>query len=603
MSPLYLLFIGFCSHISSSCTTYEFSSELYQDRCPENYQNCSDGCPPGLFCNESRCECGSHYPGINILCNKDTSIVILAHYCVTSHNNITFAGECVRTYNQSLVSKNSSYGRLYNYIPKRAKELNDMMCKPLNRSGMLCGRCLPDHYPLAYSFKLNCIPCPNVRWNWVKYIIAAYLPLTLFYAIIVFFKINITSSYLFAVVYYCQTLSMPLMARLVFLHPPNTNKMFISATKLLISVYGIWNLDFFRPFYSDLCLGIGIFPTLALDYAIAVYPILLMIISYLLIVLYDKNYRIITMIWSPFRILFSLFRKNWNIRTSVIDAFSTFFFLTNMKFLSVSFDFLLGTKVYRLQQNNLPHTIHSLYAAEQLYFGQDHWPYVMLATTSLFTFVFLPTVTLMLYPFSIFQKLLNLAPGRWYILHTFVDSFYGCYQDGTQPGTRDCRWFASVFFIARASLYIIYALSTTEGAAVFMLLMMVLHTTLIATLRPFSPSCAHYNTIHVLFLQFLVGAGLTANAAHFSHYIAPSLTQPFYTLTGILIIIPLLSITVGLLYWIYLHRKFGLDFIARIKARIKGYIMIPDLNESLPDRLEHSGRYPKENLSDLVQST
>ena len=44
--------------------------------------------------------------------------------------------------------------------------------------------------------------------------------------------------------------------------------------KLLYSLNGIWNLDFFRLFYSDLCLGIGILPTLALDCVIAVYPLL-----------------------------------------------------------------------------------------------------------------------------------------------------------------------------------------------------------------------------------------------------------------------------------------------------------------------------------------
>ena len=45
-------------------------------------------------------------------------------------------------------------------------------------------------------------------------------------------------------------------------------RQYLPSVKVLLSVYGIWNLDFFRPYYSDLCLGIGILPTLALDYAI-----------------------------------------------------------------------------------------------------------------------------------------------------------------------------------------------------------------------------------------------------------------------------------------------------------------------------------------------
>ena len=118
----------------------------------------------------------------------------------------------------------------------------------------------------------------------------------------------------------------------------------------------IWNLDFFRPFYSDLCLGIGILPTLALDYAIAAYPLLLMIISYLLIVLYDRNYRVITIIWMPFQFFFSLFKRRWAVRASLVDAFSTFFLLSNIKFLNVSFDLLTPTRVYHLYGDTYDYT-------------------------------------------------------------------------------------------------------------------------------------------------------------------------------------------------------------------------------------------------------
>ena len=58
---------------------------------------------------------------------------------------------------------------------------------------------------------------------------------------------------------------------------------------VFLSFYGIWNLEFFRPFYSNLYLGIGELPALALDYAIALYPFLLNIIAYFLIVLYNKR--------------------------------------------------------------------------------------------------------------------------------------------------------------------------------------------------------------------------------------------------------------------------------------------------------------------------
>ena len=223
---------------------------------------------------------------------SDGRLSVLRNYCVTSDEdtNTTFAGECwhsIKYAGQPLL--------LYNQLPLTSLELNDTMCKSLNRTGTLCGRCLPDHYPLAYSFNTTGIPCPHARWNWFRYTMAAYIPLTLFYLVVLFFRINVTSSYLFPVVYFCQDLAMPSVLRAFFIVLDNEEKVSVFVLiKVLVSVYGIWNLDFFRPFYDDFCLGIGILPTLALDYVIAVYPLFLMMITYFLITLYDNNYRVVT---------------------------------------------------------------------------------------------------------------------------------------------------------------------------------------------------------------------------------------------------------------------------------------------------------------------
>ena len=177
------------------------------------------------------------------------------------------------------------------------------------------------------------------------------------------------SGSLHAVVLGSQMMSMPQFCRI--LHPSDTQ--IDNPIKVLLSLYGIWNLDFFRPFYSDICLGIGILPTLALDYVIAVYPLLLMIISYQLIVLYDMNYRVVTIMWRPFRLLFSLFRRNWNIKTSVVDAYATLFLLSFVKFLSVSFDLLVPTKVYNLPGDHYNYTLALYYAGDIEYFASSLW--------------------------------------------------------------------------------------------------------------------------------------------------------------------------------------------------------------------------------------
>ena len=78
---------------------------------------------------------------------------------------------------------------------------------------------------------------------------------------------------------------------------------------MLLALYGIWNLDFFRSFDLGICLGTSTLQTLSLDLLVAVYPLLLMALSYALITLYDRNIRVLVIIWRPFRGVFSLFHK------------------------------------------------------------------------------------------------------------------------------------------------------------------------------------------------------------------------------------------------------------------------------------------------------
>ena len=484
-----------------------------------------DICPPGLFCEEGTCQCANHYP-LNILSCNGTASSLLDCYCATwdRDRNVTLTGACV-------------YGcfEVYVPLPQEIDKLNDKMCKRWNRTGALCGRCLPNHYPLAYSFNLTCILCPDVGWNWFRYMMAACVPLTLFYVMIFFFKINVTSSYLLAVVVYCQPLSVSTFSRLILSEIIYINLSFITAGKIFLSLYGIWNLDFFRPYYSDICLGMGPLPTLALDYAIAVYPLLLMVITYLLIVLYDRNYRVVTAMWRPLRVLFSYYRRNWDVRTSVIDAYATFFLLSNVKFLSVSFDLLVPTRVYELHQDHYNYSLGLYYAADIEYFGSEHLPYGILAIIMCLFFVILPVTTLALYPFSFFQRFLNLFPVRWCIfIHTFMDAFQGCYKDGMEPGTHDCRWFSSVYFFCRFLFFILYAFIPNTVFFVIVAIIAFNLSLLIMAVQPFKSSVAHYNLLNAVFVQlfalFLIAkvgitlSGLYMKQLHYFFYVLGFMT-------------------------------------------------------------------------------
>ena len=461
MPTLLVAIVCHCMWIASA-ESNKISSSLvdsnYQGRpaVVTNYLNSMKTCgedtfPPGMFCKDGFCQCGYH-PHRAIRCSNTNSSSVLYCYCVTfdEETNATLVGSCIYSCGPLLYN----YSILYGPLPKSVHQLNKA-CDSLNRTGALCGRCKSGHYPLAYSFNWTCIKCPHARTNWVRYIAAAYLPLTVSCILILFFKVKIASSHFYPVVWSFQIVSMPATARAwTVASVPNRSHLSSTAVKVLLSIYGIWNLDFFRPFYSDLCLGIDILPTLALAYAIAVYPLLLMAVTYLLIVLYDNNFKVVTILWRPFRRVSSLFGRNWNIKTSIIDAFGTFLFLSNVKFLSVSFDLLVFTKVYQFHPIYHNVTTKLYYAPDVDYFGKEHLPYAILAIICLSIFSILPVLLLILYPCSCFQKLLNRLPVRWFILHTLMDSFQGCYKDGTEPGTRDCRWMSSIYFFFKCIICI-----------------------------------------------------------------------------------------------------------------------------------------------------
>ena len=539
--------------------------------CPNNITEKT--CPKGTI-HDTLCKCGYGDDLDDIIkCNEDGSIsAVLDCHCATSdkERNVTKVGACI--YNCVYFTKGSA-DNVYLSL-NTSKKKGAHICKDFNRAGALCGECLPEYYHLAYSYNLTCVNCTHVGWNWGRYIMAAYLPLTLFCLFIFFFQINVVTSHLHPVIWYSQAVSMPAMSRILLL--TNSNNNYLPFIKTMLSLYGIWNLDFFRLFYSDICLGIGFLPTLALDYAIAVYPLLLMAIIYLLMKLYDRNYRVIILMWRPFRAFFIFFRKNWNIRTSVIDSCVAFFFLSNVKFLSVTFDLLTPIHLYELEDgsNIINKTSTVLYYAGNIgYFNGKHLPYAILAILVSIVFIILPITVLALYPFTFFQKFLNCIPVRWHILHTFMDSFTGCYKDGTEPGTRDCRWFGAIFFLIRLLGFLIYSFSHTSiffPLFGFLLLLLVL---LIVNMQPFKAPFAHYSKINATFFTLLALFYLTISGLDLATIKIRNFISVFYTLTILTSVFPLLYTLIIIIYWICSHRKFALEFASKVRFWRNGYAL------------------------------
>ena len=581
--------------------------ELYQTKNERRHEvdlSCfgQESCPPWFYQSnkdaDCKCKCGNSLHYI-IHCNeKLQTSAVLDCYCVTfdEKRNATVTGACY--YNCENIDK-KGFDLVYHTLPKTLSELNEFMCGRFNRTGRLCGECVDGTFPLAYSYNLSCVECPDGHKNWWKVIVSEFLPLTVFYFMILFFKINATSSHMHGYVLFSQAVSIPVLVRIILPALFNIPRVQMLA-KVIVAFYGIWNLDFFRVFVPNVCLRATTLQILTLDYAIAVYPLFLMAISYTMIELHDRNFKAVVFIWKPFRFIFTFFRRNWDCRTSVIDAYATFFVLSFMKFLSVSFDILTPAHLQQLNSKDI--TLVVYYDGSIDYFGKEHLPYAILAIIILILFIAVPLTVLFLYPFKFFQNFLSCFPVRWHILHIFADSFLGCYKDGSEPGTRDCRYFAVLFFVARILSFLIYASTVSSTYFNATIVLWLLFAIMITIAQPFKEVVNYYTKINLFYILLLVIVYTSIAGIDIAEIKDIRFYKPFIVLTTVFVVTPLFYISFITIHWLYTQRKWGKDFIVNIQAWRQGYdwwSFESDSNfeDSLPDRLVHPDQYHEGNLS------
>ncbi len=147
--------------------------------CPTWYMPASD--------DSEKCVCGDTVAyGNEIKCLPGERVSILIGNYMTYTNNKTIAGKAPFI----IDSTNTTYILL----PKNVSELNEFMCGPMNRTGLLCSQCKTGFSNSVLSYQRQCVECSHESWKGVALFFAlAILPTTIFYLIIVSCKIDISS--------------------------------------------------------------------------------------------------------------------------------------------------------------------------------------------------------------------------------------------------------------------------------------------------------------------------------------------------------------------------------------------------------------------------
>ena len=506
----------------------------------------NSSCPTWFITANSNdtCECGNDWEKVIDCDNGLQQSSVLPCCCVTYDEE-----ECTSYLGGCFYNCFSTGARtIYAPMPRNISSLNEEMCGPWNREGQLCGNCKEGFGPAAYSYDLKCVECSGASYGWLKYSVAAFLPLTCFLFIVIVLRISATAASLSAFILVSQILTTSTSMRLIIAaNTIETHAVFLYLIRMYATLYGIWNLDFFRALYPSFCLpSRTTLHILAMDYAIAFYPLLLIGICYVYIKLHDHNFRLVVWTWKPFHRCFVRFRRYWNVRTTIADGFATFLLLSYVKIASVTFDILLSTPLRTPEGEVITRVWY--YDGSLEYFGEEHLPFGILAIAVAIIFVILPPVVLFLYPCKCLHTLCRKLRNHDHALYTFMEAFQGYYKDGTNG---DCRYFAAVYLCVRVLVLLIYqaTISTFYYQIIAVLLTGV--AIIVIAVRPYKRNihnCIDAILLLILAMWHISVSGTTLPASRRSRFLTTSAVLAFLLATLPLVYISALVIyTLGIL--------------------------------------------------------
>ena len=517
MSGVFLLLFLSLLYVST-CVNCDFT-ELPTEKCTRN-NSCAlqigststTSCPAMYHCNgSSQCECISDDSDAIKCDDKLLRAAAIDCTCVmydSLHDMIAYRSCLVQCgKNKQRNADNAAYYDL----PMDVHELNKTACREWNREGMLCGQCREGFYPHAYSYDLSCVSedkCRGRYGDWWKYIFAAYGPLTIFYILVLLLRINVASSYMLTYVIFCQTLSSRYVLWPTFSFAKN-HKTANAILKTVATINSIWTLDFFKSFYS-ICLKVDPLTVVVLEYCIALYPFLLGFITHRLIKLYDRKIPVLVAVWKPFKFLLSFLHKNIDSKTTIVDAYTTFFFLSYSKITDISFTLLTPNRLHyaTTKQNKLV----LFFDGSKDYFHAKHLPYASMAILMTASFNIVPFLIFLFYHTKCFKKILSCFPCNFLPLKITMDLLQCCYKDGVEEGTKDYRWYLGTFLAYWIILCIGYVYTFDVTFCTYTAIVCVIFLGLLAYLQPYKKQYSHFLYLNFTLYVFVAATALLASA-------------------------------------------------------------------------------------------
>ena len=326
---------------------------------------------------------------------------------------------------------------------------------------------------------LTCVKCKDYPLGILVFILIEILPITLLVILIIILNIQLTNGSINGVVFYSQ------MTAIIFSLNGLNNQDTAILQHLGAIPCSIFNLDFTPFLYNyPLCIAPHMSPLEAISfwYVIGFYPLLLLLLIYVWIILYDKGFKCVVFITRPFHRCMARFWSMTGIEPSLTNSIASIYILSFTQLTATSF------KIWSFNNNT-----EFYYDAEQDEKG--HGFAMSFAILVLLIVILLPTLCIQLYPFKWFHKLLDCLRLRKQLLISLGDVFTGPYKNRSE-NTFDYRFMAGLYLLARIiilsqfmfgiSKYYLLAIPIAQACCSFILAAIVL------IFRPFKKSIHNF---------------------------------------------------------------------------------------------------------------
>ena len=443
-----------------------------------------------------RCECG-----FELFCRGQNVVEIKEGYCAISagYEDHYYIGQCpfMHTVNNT--------NRLFSEMPGDPDVLDNVMCDPYNRKGLLCGECFEGFGPALYSVDMKCANCSegSPAFGIFLYTFLELVPLTVFFICMLFFHFSITSGPMLGYLLFCQavtyTVDNTYITKYISTH--------VSSSFLYLLIpCRFWTMHWiFKSVIPSFCISkelTGIHIKM-LAFVPVTYPVVLVVITFILFELHAKNCRIIHALWKPFRNIKAVTSE------AVIHAFASFIFLSQISVLNTFLT--LCTRIVTYKQDGILYksTVFGDPLVEWL--NKEHITWTLVAAVPLTFLTIVPSAILTLYTSRTYRCISrSLSARKRLAITAFAEALNRCFKDGLN-GTRDYRALAGLMpaFIVIYGVFMDVLLFTgyVEDQDIITAVVMMMVALLVSYARPCKATVSNASLSFHCFLFGIMAIG------------------------------------------------------------------------------------------------